>query len=125
MDKLSKLAKAFSDALERLREVLAEPKTDITRDSAIKRFEFTFDLCWKSLKAFLEERKGVVCRSPKDCFRAAYQSGVIDYDEFWINLVDERNETAHTYNEDLAEKIYKNLPEALKYFETLLAKIQS
>jgi nucleotidyltransferase substrate binding protein (TIGR01987 family) len=81
-------------------------------------------LGWKSLKAFLEHQKGVVCRSPKDCFRTAYELGVIDYDEFWLKLVDDRNETVHTYNEELAERIYSVLPEALKHFDVLLGRIE-
>jgi len=33
---------AFEQALQRFREVLAEPETTVVRDAAIKRFEFTF-----------------------------------------------------------------------------------
>ena len=44
---------AFERALQRFREVLAEPETTVVRDAAIKRFEFTFELGWKAAQRFL------------------------------------------------------------------------
>ena len=124
MSKLESLMKQFEKAVMRLEEVITTPKTEIVRDSAIQRFEFTLDLSWKTVKAFLEERKGIVCTSPKECFREAYRQGIIGYEEDWLRFVDMRNETVHTYNEEIAERIYKELPNALKHFEALLASIK-
>lgn len=120
MTKLDATITQFERAYKRLEEVLAVPKTDIVRDSAIQRFEFTIDLSWKMVKALLETRHGISCNSPKDCFREAYRQGLLSYDDAWIKLVDLRNETAHTYNEETAERIYKELPIALKHFTELL-----
>mgnify|MGYP001575611545 FL=1 len=118
MTKSQALQQQFNDALKRFEEVLQEEKTDFIRDSAIKRFELVFDLAWKALKAFLEKR-GVKCVSPRTCFREAYHQGLIEYDEIWMKMVDERNYTAHVYKEVLAERIYKELPEALSAFKKL------
>lgn len=125
MTKLEATIKQFESALTRFREAMAVPKNDIVRDSAIQRFEFTLDLSWKMLKAFLEEKKGVVCASPKECFRETYRQGLIEYSDEWIKLVDMRNETVHTYKEEMAEKIYAQLPNALKHFEILLSVIKT
>jgi len=124
MTKFEATIQQFEKALERLREVLNAPKTDIVRDSAIQRFEFTLDISWKMLKSFLEEEKGVICASPKECFRQAYRQGITDYDEDWIKFVDMRGETVRTYNEDIAERIYNELPNALSHFERLLRVIK-
>jgi len=124
MTKLEAVTNQFSKALERLEEVLGVEKTDIVRDSAIQRFEFTLDLSWKTLKAFIEEKEGIICASPKECFREAYRQGIIQYDDIWIKFVDMRNETAHTYNEEIAKKIYSQLPETVKYFRELLSAIK-
>ena len=51
-------------------------------------------------------------------------SGVIEYDVYWINLISDRNYAVHTYKEALAEKIYKDLPSALIFFQKLLSAIQ-
>ena len=78
----------FERAVLRLDEVLRLEKNEFMRDSAIKRFEMTFDLSWKAVKAFLEEFRGVPCSSPKGCFREAYRQGLLEYDEFWLELTD-------------------------------------
>jgi nucleotidyltransferase substrate binding protein (TIGR01987 family) len=123
MTKLDALKNQYQKAVKRLDEILKEEKSDIVRDSAIKRFEFTFDLSWKLLKTYLEEEKGVSCQSPKECFREAFRQGLIDYDEFWLKITDLRNQAVHTYGEKFAESLYRELPEILKYFQLLLKKI--
>lgn len=115
----------LNKALQRLNEALAAPKNDIVRDSAIQRFEFTIDMAWKLVKTILEERHGVVCHSPKDCFREAYKQKMLAYDEFWLELVDMRNETSHTYKEEIAESVYGRLPKAAEYITGLLKIVQS
>ena len=125
MTKFTATTEQFKKALKNFKEVLGVPKSAIVRDSAIQRFEFTLDLSWKTAKAFLEERKGIICASPKDCFREAYRQGLIEYDEDWIRFVDMRNETVHTYKEEMAEKIYSQLPEALKHFEAFSKSIEN
>lgn len=113
----------FEKALCRLKEVLACEKNDIIRDSAIQRFEFTLDLAWKALKSYLEDSCGVRCVSPKECLREGFQNGVIENDPYWLELVDLRNETVHTYKEEIAERVYGNLFRAVEYFEELLNKL--
>jgi nucleotidyltransferase substrate binding protein (TIGR01987 family) len=56
------------------------------RDSAIQRFEISFELCWKFLKAYLEEQHNALYTLPRTCFRSAFRHGVIDNDPFWIDL---------------------------------------
>jgi len=73
-------------AVTRLEQVLTLPKDEIVRDSAIQRFEISFELCWKFLKTYLEEEHNASCTSPRTCFRAAFRNGVIENDPFWIDL---------------------------------------
>lgn len=124
MTKLEALKKQYSRTVERLDEILQKEKNDIIRDSAIKRFEFTFDFSWKIIKAFLEEKKGILCVSPKECFKEAYRQGLIDYDELWIKMTDWRNEAIHTYSEEFADDLYAKLPETLKIFQLLKQKLE-
>ncbi len=119
MPKLNQLTTDFQKALANFREVLKEAKSDIIRDSAIKRYELLFDLSWKTLKDYLEVNFGVVVNSPIPCFREAFRQGIFEYDETWITLVKTRNYTVHAYNEALAEKVYTQLPVYLPYFEKL------
>lgn len=119
MSKFESLFEDFENALNRLEEILRVEKNDIVRDSAIKRFEMAFDLSWKTVKAFLEEYHNVACASPRNCFREAFRLGLIEYDDYWLVLVGDRNYTIHAYSEVLAEKIYNDLPKALEFFRKL------
>lgn len=119
MTKFISLFEDFEKALVRLEEVLNLPKNEIIRDSAIKRFEIAFDLAWKTLKAFLEERHNAACVSPRNCFREAFRVGLLDYDESWLTFAMLRNYTVHAYSESLAEKIYSELPKVLAAFQKL------
>jgi len=50
MSKLEAIIKQYRQAIKRFEEVLEHEKSDIVRDAAIQRFEFSFDLAWKSEK---------------------------------------------------------------------------
>lgn len=108
-DKLRNLLRLLGIALTRLESALAQPVNEFVRDSAIQRFEFTFELLWKSLKGYAEE-SGVEAYSPRDSLRTAFQLGVIQDSPDWFQMLQDRNLTSHTYNEVTAEAIYSHLP---------------
>lgn len=123
MSDKSPIKKAFSKAIIRLEEVLELDKTDITRDSAIKRFEICFDLAWKSIKNYARN-EGVECNSPRMCFKTAFKLNLIDYDEKWLKSIEDRNTTSHLYNEKLADQVYQRLPEYKELFKSLLSRLE-
>lgn len=103
--------KQFEKALKSLKEAMDFEYSDIVRDSVIKRFEYTFDLAWKSIKNFLFDIHGIVCNSPKQCIRKLYGLEYLNEDEteLFIKMVDDRNSVVHTYLESLADEIYKKI----------------
>ena len=113
---------SFKKSIQGLEEVLSLEKNDINRDSAIKRFEICFDLAWKSVKIKAKE-EGMECYSPRECFKTAFQIGLIDYNDKWIEIIESRNLTAHIYKEEGAEKVYSYLPEYLELFKKLSSKL--
>ena len=125
MTKLQAQIAQFEKIIARLRDVLSKEENEYMRDSAIKRFEIAFDLSWKLVKTFLEEKHGIICKSPKNCFREAYKQGLIDYDDFWIKITDLRNEAIHIYQEKMAEQIYSKLGNIARGFEELLDNIKN
>ena len=116
--------KSFRDAVERLGEVLSLPKGPVVRDSSIKRFELCFELAWKVVQSFLRDR-GLDCRSPRDCFREAFSYGLLTQEEVWVQMVQDRNLSVHTYNEELANQLYARLPRYLPAYRQLLEELQS
>jgi len=109
---------SFSESIERLSEILDVPKTVASRDSAIKRFELTFELAWKTAKEHLKDR-GILCRSPKDCLMQAFGLGLIKDNPLWLKMLEDRNLSVHTYNEKLADDIYGRLKDYLALFAEL------
>ncbi|MEK7062787.1 MAG: HI0074 family nucleotidyltransferase substrate-binding subunit [Patescibacteria group bacterium] len=115
---------SFKKSLERFQEILKEEKTVANRDSAIQRFEFTVELAWKSIQQFLRNQK-IVCRSPKECLQESFKFGLVEDNPLWIKMIDDRNLTSHTYNEELADKIYNNFPQYFNLLEDLKNSIES
>ena len=124
MSKFQILLEDYQKASARLEEVLREVKNDIVRDSAIQRFEITFELAWKTAEAYLEEYQKVRCASPRSCFRELFNQGVIKYDDYWLKLADWRNATAHMYKESVADELYAELPKALEKFKELVQNLK-
>jgi nucleotidyltransferase substrate binding protein (TIGR01987 family) len=110
-----------------LDEILRTPFSVIVRDASIQRFEYTFESLWKLLKVYLAEHQGIVCNSPKQCFREALKVGLLSVQqaEMCLIMADDRNLTSHTYIEAVAKTIYGKLPSYLGVMNTLLANIQA
>ncbi|MBM7865636.1 nucleotidyltransferase [Heliobacterium gestii] len=98
---------SYSRALKRLEEaLLVDESNDYIYDAVIKRFEFTYELSWKLLKAFIEYKGGADVRFPRDIFKEAYFTRLIQEGDVWIAMMKDRNLTSHTYNEQDAQQIY-------------------
>jgi nucleotidyltransferase substrate binding protein (TIGR01987 family) len=100
---------SFSKALSQLREAvnLAEerPLSNLEQQGLIQAFEFTHEQAWNTLKDFLENQGAQNLFGSKDVTRAAVKSGLIGEGEAWMDMIQSRNLTTHTYNEATAAKI--------------------
>jgi nucleotidyltransferase substrate binding protein (TIGR01987 family) len=115
----------FKQAIENLEEVLKENKTDIVRDSAIKRYEICYELAWKTVQEKLKNQGLEVCRSPKECFKQAFYQEWIDNELLFSDMIKNRNLTTHTYDSELAENVYLDIKNYLPLFKELLQKIDN
>ena len=104
-DRFIERADDYAKVLCRLVEVYEQPFSSFMRDSAIQRFEMCWELAWKVLRLRLE-REGIIALTPRQVFQEALQAGLIHDGNAWSGLQKKRNETSHTYNEDLADEVY-------------------
>src|SRR5438477_12391649 len=112
----------FSQALIRLKEVLEMPHDPVVRDACIQRFEFAFETAWKAIQADASAEE-LEWTSPRDCFRTAFRVGILDLQQTsWLKIVEDRNRTSHTYDEETAEEIYRSLHGYTQLFGALLGK---
>lgn len=94
-------------AVASLQDALAQPKTQYTRDATIQRFEYTFELSWKTLRRYLAEETGIDGFNIKELFRVAGRQGLIGSVDNWFGYLKARSLTSHTYNERTAEETYQ------------------
>jgi len=77
----------------------------LEKEGVIQRFEYTFELAWKSLKDYLEEGGLVISPvTPRQVIKEAFAAKVISDGEVWINMLDNRNLLSHTYDFSVFEQ---------------------
>lgn len=111
-------------ATERLKEALQEKENEIVIDGTLHRFEFTFELAWKTMKDYLEY-SGIIdgIGSPREIIKTAFANGIIDDGENWIKMMLARNSLSHLYDEEKSREIYIEIKEVyINLFEDLNKK---
>lgn len=114
VDRIERSLGNLEQAVLRLKEALEEPESDpLTLDGTIQRFEFVFELSWKTLMHMLEAEgltaAGPTATTPRAVIREAYKAQWIDNEAAWLQMLNDRNDTSHTYNVALARKIYGHI----------------
>ncbi len=105
----------FSNALQRLNSIIERKEAlieegfeDVYLDIIVKRFEFTYETAWKALKRYLEFL-GLEANNPRSTFKEAYSQGLLQDQEVWLDMIEQRNISSHVYDEsqikELLEKI--------------------
>src|SRR5882724_10018777 len=79
--------------------------SDLEQQGLIQAFEFTHELAWNTLKDFLESRGTTELYGSKDATREAFAKGLLENGEAWMAMIQSRNRTTHTYNQDTADEI--------------------
>ena len=120
----------FQKAIERLREAVVGvqqlPDNRIMQDGLIQRFEFTFELAWKTSKVKLESQGLFDAVSPKMVLKELYSLKWIDDETTWLEMLKDRNMTSHVYDEHIADEITDRvMNKYLKVFEELFNKLNS
>lgn len=115
----------YNRALQRLDEALGveEPDTFIY-DAVIKRFEFTYELAWRLMKAFIEYKGGEDVRFARDVFREAFATGLVTEGEVWLKMMQDRNISSHTYDEAESKQIYERVKNYRQHFGQLAEDIK-
>ena len=116
----------FEKALARLHEAVEAVETPMVRDALIQRFEFTYELAWKSMFYWLRNGGERVPEMVRPVLQAAFRCELIGDPAVWEKIKDSRNETSHTYNEAKAVEVAAFVrANALHAFDALLARLQS
>jgi nucleotidyltransferase substrate binding protein (TIGR01987 family) len=129
MERLKEQLALADKALQSL-EVLAfksvDEVSDIERDAAIQRFEYTQEAMWRAAQRYLLVVEGLEANSPKGVIRAAATTTMLEEEEARLafQMIDDRNLTVHTYNEELANAIFSRLGAYAHLLRAWLARLR-
>lgn len=120
----------FCKSLSNLKEgaELNEPYTIVEQTGIAALFEICFEQSWKLMKLIIEEhgRYDEKIGSPRAIIKLAYQCGLIENSESWLEMLEARNILAHTYSDEQALSIIRRLePEFIPLFDALKTEIDT
>jgi nucleotidyltransferase substrate binding protein (TIGR01987 family) len=101
-----------------------EELNDLEEQGLIQCFEYNHELAWKTQKDFLENQGYTELFGSKNVARKAFEVGLVEDGEVWLAMIESRNASSHTYNEEVRQKIVTAIVDS--YFEsfcTLNAKL--
>ena len=97
--------KAFAQLTQAVDLSRQRALSKLEQQGLIQGFEYTHELAWNTLKDFLEARGAAAIFGSRDTTRAAFTAGLIDQGEAWMQMIQSRNQSTHTYNEEMMTQI--------------------
>jgi nucleotidyltransferase substrate binding protein (TIGR01987 family) len=87
------------------------PLSDLEQQGLIQGFEFTHELAWNVLKDYLEMEgiQGLV--GARSTAREAFKRGLVRDGEVWMDMIEKRNLSSHTYNPAVANILALSIAE--------------
>ncbi len=123
------LERALNVAASEKMSILSDDEMEVIKAGVIQNFEFTYELCWKFMKRWLETNMGAAYVdgvTRRELFRLSAESLLIADVDQWMEYHDARDETSHTYDQDAADEIFQVaqtfFPDARRLFDALEQK---
>ena len=91
--------------------------SDLEKAGLIQIYEVTFELAWKMVKDYLEEKE-VTVKFPKDTIKEGFAYELINDGDLWLDMLQKRNLMSHTYNETNAALAHKLI--ITEYYQELI-----
>ncbi len=132
LESLKNAITSFEGVLSRVQDANLMTKLDkVTKDGlkagVIQNFEFTYELCWKFMKRWLEDNLGssyVDGVSRRELFRIAAENHLIADVDRWMDYHKARNRTSHTYNEVIFEEVFEAAVDFLHFAKCFLQELE-
>lgn len=100
----------YSKALRQLAKFIAQGElNELEQQGLIQSFEYTYELAWNTIKDFFEAQGESGISGSRDAFRLAFNRGLVENGEIWMEMIKSRMLTSHTYNEEVAEAIAQSI----------------
>ncbi len=128
IQRFNNFGKAFTQLTEAVELSKERELSNLEQQGLIQAFEYTHELAWNTLKDFLESRGNQNLYGSRDTSREAFKTGLIKNGETWMNMIKNRNQTTHTYDEATATEIVNAITSSyfaeFQELQTRLAKLK-
>ena len=83
---------------------------ELEKDGIIQRFEFTFELAWKTLQDYFAQESGYVdVKGPRTVLKQAIQDNLLEDGHAWLHMLDNRNLLTYVYDEEESRQILADI----------------
>ncbi|KXS55346.1 MAG: nucleotidyltransferase substrate binding protein [Marinobacter sp. T13-3] len=96
--------------------------SDLEKQGLIQAFEYTYELSWNMIRDYFRWQGNTGITGSRDAIREAFANGLIEDGDGWMRMLKDRNRTSHTYNEETAQEILKNI---LQLYHPLFGALQT
>ena len=83
----------------------ARPLSDLEKQGLIQAFEFTHELAWNVMRDYFVYQGNTAITGSRDAVREVFSNGLLNDGEGWMEMLQSRNLTSHTYNQAVADEI--------------------
>ncbi len=124
----------FQSALDQLSLAVKlakdRPLTDLEKQGLIQVFIFTHELAWNVLRDFFIYQGNTEISGSRDATREAFQKNLIEDGDCWMEMIQSRNLSSHTYNKKIANEIVVKIldayyPQFLIFQDSLKKRVPS
>jgi len=127
--RFSNFQKAFIQLREAVELSNKRELTDLEKQGVIQSFEYTYELSWNMIRDYLIYKGIIDIVGSRDAIKLAYKYGILKNGEIWIEMINSRNLTTHTYNNKIVDQILDNIIQKYwfefkylyEYFENLVS----
>lgn len=130
LEKLSQAMLLVSNKFEDIQDTneLSIITKEVVREGIIQRFEYTHELAWNVMKDYAFYQGNSTIGGSRDATREALQLQLLKNGHVWMEMIASRNSTSHTYDEDIANDIFKLIsesyyPEFLEFQKIMVSKL--
>ena len=123
--RLANYEKAFSRLAAAVELASQRPLSDLEKRGLIQAFEFTHELAWNVMKDYFAWQGTVDITGSRDATRESFSKGLVADGEGWMEMIRSRNQTSHTYNEEVANEIAARITgQYAPLFQAFLLRMQ-
>lgn len=127
--RLSNFSPAYSQLKSAVDLAKSRELSDLEKQGLIQSFEFTHELAWNVFKDYFQYQGNSSITGSRDATREAFNKGLIEDGDTWMEMIASRNKTSHTYNkkvaDEIVQKIISQYSEAFSKFQKKMTSLES